>query len=164
MFRQSKLPSVVEGKTRKIILSILLALLASVPSNVALADQWASRVLAECYDNLIGHYSGHMFVRVFHTELGGGQLDAPDGQAEGVFSFEQLDRTPFSCVIDGKTVRFEVVDNRPLRETGACAHCQHTGFRLTVDGTVIWEVPPPEAIGMWNFNGTIDLDADMARI
>jgi hypothetical protein len=147
-----------------VVHTLFVTCLVFIAANAAVADQWRSRVIAECYDNLIGSYSGHVFVRVFHTKLGGGQLDAPDGQAEGVFSLEQLDRTPFSCVVNGKVVRFELVDYRPTRETGACAQCQHTGFRLTVDGTVIWDAPAPESIGMPIFNGTIDLDMDMARI
>lgn len=153
------------GKPMKsIIRSLFGACLAFIPANAAVADQWGSRVIAQCYDNLMGRHSGHLFVRVFHTELGGGQLDAPDGQAEGVFSLEQLNRAPFSCVINGRVVRFELVDYRPARESGPCAQCQHTGFRLAVDGAVIWDAPAPGSIGMPIFNGTIDLDMDMARI
>jgi hypothetical protein len=138
--------------------------MAVIPADAGFADQWGSRVMAECYADLIGSYQQHMFVRVFHAELGNGQLDAPNGRSEGIFSIEQLSRSAFSCVVNGKTVLFAVEDYRPTRETGARAQCQQTGFRLSVDGKAIWRAPEPPEIGLPIFNGTIDLDKDRARI
>lgn len=72
---------------------------------------------------------------------------------------DQLDQNPFVCVVDGKTVRFEAVDYRPPGIVGMCGACEFAGFRLTVDGSTIWEVPSATPTGeIMAFEGTIDLN------
>ncbi len=140
-----------------------------VLSSVALgdqvrADQWGSKVLAHCYDLDSQNYSKHMFVRVFWTEIGGGQLRPIQRANEGVTDLWDLAEVPFSCAIGSRQFLFEAVDFRPQRERGACALCESTGFRLSVDGVAIWDVAAPKILGGPIFRGTLDVGRDAARV
>jgi hypothetical protein len=121
-------------------------------------------VFANCYDLDDFLYKQHFFVRVFRTELGGGQLFRTDQNVDGPLSLSDLTTARASCTIDGKEVRLELVNYRAPTLRGWCGLCEQTGFRLTIDGETIWEIERPEPRGEPIFNGTIDVDRDIARI
>ena len=152
--------TMVRPRTVAMMLLILLPAIASP----ARADQWGSSILANCYALGDRNYKEHFFVRVFWTELGGRQLDSENPGADGPLALHNLHLSPVSCDVDGRKVAFETIDYRQPTIRGACGQCEQTGFRLTLDGKAIWEAPRPEPRGTPIFNGTIDVDRDMARI
>ncbi|EBA10796.1 hypothetical protein [Roseobacter sp. CCS2] len=128
------------------------------------ADQWGSVVISHCYDLDDRQYQQHFFVRVFWTEVGGGQFYREKAIADGPRHVSAIEDNPESCVIDGVLVRFELLDYVAAPRPGRCGLCEQTGFRLTADGVTIWETPSPDVRGTPIFNGTLDVDRDMARI
>ncbi len=127
----------------------------------AKADQWGSVVFAHCYALDGSLYDRHFFIRVFWTEIGGGQLSRQAGQSQGPTSLYDLSSNPSSCVIDERDIRFEVIDFRPRT---IADQSEKTGFRLTIDNETVWETPSPVPRGARIFNGTIDVDRDMVRV
>lgn len=147
------------------IKSILLAVIAHmVPFLPTQADQWGSVVLAHCYSLDDRRYQEHFFVRVFWTELGGGQLYSEIPNFEAPKRLPDLNNKPATCLINGKEVIFETLEYRIPTGHGGCGLCEKTGFRITVDGEVIWETSPPENMGDPVFKGTIDMDRGMLRV
>ncbi len=147
---------------RSILIAAALLLTSTSQTN---ADQWGSSVFAHCYQLKGFFYQRHFFVRVFYTELGGGQLhtgmDGPDNEPRSLW---HLSTNPVTCDIEGKEFRFETVGYRPPTMRGYCGSCDQTGFRLTVEGKTIWHVDAPKTRGDPIFNGTIDADEDAIRI
>lgn len=144
--------------------SLFCVALALIPAGASRADQWGSIVTAQCFALKDHAYDAHLSVRVFLTEVGGGQLWNGDDLSTGLLSLHQLSAAPISCTINGRIIRLETAEYRAPRMNGACGLCEQTGFRLTVDHSVIWEIPAPAVLGDPIFNGTIDVDKDMARI
>ena len=142
----------------------LLPLLTQLLADAARADQWGSMVMARCYRLDGPEYRAHLFLRVSLTETGGGQLRAWDGAEQGLLSLGDLRNHPVICDIGGRAVRFETVGYRQPTMRGYCGQCEQTGFRLTVDGEAIWETAPPKVRGDPIFNGTVDVDKEMARV
>lgn len=130
----------------------------------AYADQWGSMVLSHCYELDASNYQQHFFVRVFWTELGGGQLHSETTKPNAPRSLHDVYEEPPKCLIDGNEVSFETLDYRAPTMRGACGLCEQTGFRIAVNGIVVWEIARPETRGDPIFNGTIDMDRDMLRV
>lgn len=128
------------------------------------ADQWGSMVLAHCYELDSNNYQQHFFVRIFWTELGGGQFHLETPRPNAPRSLHDINEEPATCLIDGDKVSFETVEYRAPTIRGACGLCEQTGFRITVNGNVVWEIARPETRGDPIFNGTIDMDRDMLRV
>ena len=147
-------------------LKILLVALAVQCALIvpASADHWSSVVLSHCYAFDDRVYDRHFFVRVFLTETGGGQFFAKEQSDQKPRSLRGLNERPAACSIAGKDVRFETMDYSPPKLRGLCAQCDQTGFRLLVDGKVVWKVETPTVRGDPIFNGTIDVDRDMVRV
>lgn len=139
----------------------MIQLAFSLPAQ---ADQWGSVVLAHCYDLDDTRYQEHFFVRVFWTELGGGQLYTETLSQGAPLRLRSLNQQPATCLINGKKVVFETVDYRSPTLRGACGLCEQTGFRITVDEDVVWEAQRPVNRGDPIFNGTLDMDRDMLRV
>lgn len=142
-------------------LGLIFQLLLVLPAS---ADQWGSVVLAHCYNLDDNNYKEHFFVRVFWTELGGGQLFSEMPEPNAPKGLHRLNAEPATCVIDGNEVVFQTVNYRAPTLRGACGLCEHTGFRITVNGATVWEAARPEERGDPIFNGTIDMDRDMLRV
>lgn len=128
------------------------------------ADQWGSRVLAHCYELDASNYRQHFFVRVFWTEVGGGQLYTETPMPNAPRSLHDLNEQPARCLIDGNEVSFETMGYRTPNGRGWCGLCEQTGFRIAVNGNIVWETARPETRGDPIFNGTIDVDRDMLRV
>ncbi|WP_170571525.1 hypothetical protein [Ruegeria atlantica] len=151
----------MKSSIRKVFLAVALKCMFVT---CAFADQWGSGVLAHCYQLDDNAYKQHLFVRVFWTELGSGQLFQKQSASEGSIGLYGLSQAPVSCQINGKSVVFETYDYRPASLQGSCAQCEHAGFRIIVDGKILWQAPAPESRGDPIFNGTIDMDRDMLRV
>lgn len=147
---------------KALLLSMILHVFSNLPTY---ADQWGSVVLTHCYD-LKGreYYKKHFFIRVFWTELGGGQFHRNSDSLDGPMKLQLFHKKPATCMIQGKKVVFETQDYRKRTDTGACGRCERTGFRLTVDEKLIWEKPAPKRLGEPIFNGEIDIDRDSIRV
>lgn len=93
-------------------------------------------------------------------EVGGGQLHTATRRPEGLISVRDLSKAPFRCVINDRSFEFGVIDYREPAAKGECGLCDSFGFRLTVDGAVVWEARSPRArgdrLGAPVFNGTVD--------
>lgn len=146
---------------RSLLLATLFQMALILPSQ---ADQWGSKVLAHCYDLDDFQYQKHFFVRVFWTELGGGQLYSTAPTLEGPISLHKLNSETVMCLIKEKKIVFETHQYRGPTIRGACGLCEKTGFRLTVDDRVVWETLAPAVLGYPIFNGTIDVDKDTVRV
>ncbi|MBS9717929.1 hypothetical protein ACFFUT_06965 [Pseudohalocynthiibacter aestuariivivens] len=120
--------------------------------------------MAHCYDLDGFSYSEHFFVRVFWTEVGGGQLYSQTSNDDAPKGLHSLNKEPASYLIDGNRVAFETANYRAPTISGWCGLCEQTGFRITVNENVVWEVPAPETRGMPIFNGTVDMDRSMLRV
>ena len=132
---------------------------------VANADQWATRILAHCYALDSSTYSEHFFVRAFLTEAGGSEFDPVEGNSGGAYTLRDIARAPIECQVSGRSVRLELIDYREPTASGQCGACEDTGFQLSVDGSTVWKAEPPEQRGRDPiFNGTIDVNRDMARV
>lgn len=121
-------------------------------------------VLAHCYELDDISYQEHFFIRVFWTELGGGQLYSETTDLGAPLRLASFNTRPATCLIDGKSVVFEMVDYRTPTIRGACGLCEHAGFRITVDDNVVWEAQRPAHCEEPIFNGTIDMDRYILRV
>lgn len=149
----------MEHALRLVVVALLL-----LGGTAVRADQWGSIVIAHC-DPLRGPANNaHLSVRVFWADIGGTDFIPPVGATEGVLSLHDLNRSPVTCTIHGRTIRFETLDYSERRLRGACAQCEQTGFRLTVDDHVVWQIAAPDRRGEPIFNGTLDVGLDGVQI
>ena len=148
----------------KVIIRLFCAALAIIPPDASRADQWGSMITAQCFALKDSHYDAHLAVRIFWTELGGGQLWSGDDRSSGLLSLGQLAIAPVTCPISGKAIRLETSQYSAPQMHGYCGLCEQTGFRLIVDEKVLWKIAAPAVRGDPIFNGTIDVDRDMARV
>jgi hypothetical protein len=146
---------------RSTIAIVFFHFLSAVPAH---ADQMGSMIMSQCYQLDDSAYAEHFFVRVFWTEVYGGQLYHEEPSPNGVRSLHTLSERPITCEVDGKIIRFQSLDYRPPSPKGFCGSCEQTGFQITVNENVIWEKAAPRNAPEGIFNGTIDLDRDKLRV
>lgn len=147
----------------KSVIYFLISAITMATPTLALGDQWATFLIPDCFALDDKFYKEHLSIRVFASEAGGGQLSSHD-LVSGPLSTWTLSSHPISCFVNGKDIRFETLDYSPPGERGPCGACEQTGFRLTVDGKTIWETQAPKVRGAPIFNGTIDVDREIARV